>query len=149
MKKIVLALSALGLLSTAFANGGYMPAPCPVQDLTGFLIGIEGGYGYLGTSETNLYNQPNFYNVSTSFLRNQIPSITTTISNTYNESHKIGDFVWGAHIGYDFQFRPDILLGVEAGYKDFGKSYYKSSNCAFCPPRRPLWRGRGAELHRF
>lgn len=82
----------------------------------GFSVGIDGGYGYLSSPEASY---PNGYNGEMSGF-----PMPLQIYYHYTDNAEIGDFVWGAHIGYDFKIKPDLLVGFELGYKDLGHSSY-------------------------
>ncbi|KPJ67377.1 MAG: hypothetical protein AMJ43_03700 [Coxiella sp. DG_40] len=114
MKKYFLILSldlACLLTNSVFANGKahilYQPASNVVS---GWVIGADVGWGYLDTPKDNLA----FADVYTEF-------------KNLSQSHDLDDLVWGVHGGRTFDITPSILLGFEAGYKDLGKSKYKST----------------------
>jgi len=109
MKNNILASIGLAALTTVTAYAGTMGAQATYP--MGFSVGGDIGYGYLSTQETYLK------------ALNEVgsPDILT--------QHKgIGRFIWGAHAGYDTPVLERLLLGVEVGYKDMGRSSYSSYN---------------------
>jgi len=95
MKKLVLAGAALAVLVSGPAMAADLPlkAPpiVPVYDWTGFYIGINGGYSF-GRSETD-FNFPGF----------------PVVSGKFN----INGAVAGGQAGYNWQFSPKMVFGVE------------------------------------
>lgn len=81
---------------------------------SGWIAGADVGWGYLDTPEDNL-----------AFGDNDYTHIPTLIHLSQN--HDIGNIIWGIHGGRTFDITPNMLLGFEAGYKDLGKSKYKST----------------------
>ena len=84
--------------------------------LKGLEVGVEAGYGYLGTPDHNLLDNPNSYYDS--------PGLISIYQ--FDEKHKLGALVWGLNLGYNFKISSNGMLGFEIGYKDLGKSSYNS-----------------------
>lgn len=98
------------LTSSVFANGkAYVLHQPACYAIPGWVIGADIGWGYLDTPENNL-----FFDDGVSW-------------NDLSQSHDIGDIVWGIHGGRTFDITPSMLLGFEVGYKDLGRSKYKST----------------------
>lgn len=116
MKKYIIAIAAgaaLCFAGFALASGDTFHPPVKRG---GFVIGAAAGYAELNT----VYPFENF-NKALEHLNNS--------GVTYSQD--LGDFAWGAHIGYDHQLATTgwlshMLLGIEAGYKYLGKSTYKT-----------------------
>jgi hypothetical protein len=103
------------LTSSVFANGmAYTHQPASYAT-PGWVVGLDAGWGYLATPEGDLY-----WSAWT-------PSKSKFAIHDLDQSHNIGDFVWGIHGGRTFDVTPSMLLGAEVGYKDLGRSSYKST----------------------
>jgi len=102
------------LTSSVFASGRANILHQPTSyAMPGWVVGADVGWGYLGTPKDNL---------------------TIPYYPNFPQSHDIGDVVWGIHGGRTFDITRNALLGFEVGYKDLGKSKYKSSG-EWDPPR--------------
>lgn len=110
MKKLLLTSIAVSAFAcgAAFASGAM--APVAPAHPGGWVLGLDGGYGQLSTLQSNLWDD--FYTLSS--------------DETESQSHEIGDFVWGAHVGWETNATDNLLLGLELGYKDLGDSKYDS-----------------------
>ena len=110
------------LTSSVFANGkAYVLHQPACYAIPGWVIGADIGWGYLDTPTNNLFFDDGYW---------------TDLS----QSHDIGDIVWGIHGGRTFGITPNMLLGFEVGYKDLGKSKYKSKWTAMDPNDSTLTR---------
>jgi outer membrane immunogenic protein len=113
---IVGAALLAGTTLASAADLGRMPmkappiAPPPVWSWTGFYIGAHAGYGFGGDDSVETTGQaaPNIANV----LGGARPG---------NVDLERDGFVGGGQIGYNWQFAPNWLLGIEAdiSYTDF------------------------------
>jgi outer membrane immunogenic protein len=88
------------------------PAPAPIYNWTGWYVGGNVGYGW-GNSKTD--------NTVTGTV-NFEASGTTTFPSSFafsdsNNAHLNG-VIGGGQIGYNYQFRPDLILGLEADIQD-------------------------------
>lgn len=119
LSKIFLGIAVCAASTVAIANGSnFQSTPSSSFAKQGFIIGVDGGYGHLSTPEAAYPNDQTY---------------TDDVTNiTYKDTSDsdIGDWVWGAHIGYDFKVRPDMLIGLEAGYKDLGSSKISANSSA-------------------
>lgn len=98
------------LTSSVFANGmAYVSHRPACYAIPGWVVGADLGWGYLDTPANNLFFDDG------------------NLWANLSQSHDIGDFVWGIHGGRTFDISPSMLLGFEVGYKDLGRSKYKSS----------------------
>jgi hypothetical protein len=120
MNNYVKVLTGLAICASAsaYASGDYMPSYAKA----GFVVGVEGGYGFLNTPNptypkdfTYQINPDTIYGVT-------IPGLRAT----YEKTNDIGSFMWGVHAGYDFLTGPHSLVGLELGYKDLGQSKYSN-----------------------
>jgi hypothetical protein len=107
--KVLTGLAICVSVTAAYANGDIQTSYAK----PGFVVGLEGGWGNLNTPDP-VYPR--------GFI---LPFDTATVY--FNKDHDIGDFMWGAHVGYDFQTGSNSLVGVELGYKDLGRSKYSSN----------------------
>ena len=92
LSKILIGAAICSSSTLAFANSNNL------YHQPGFLIGIDGGYGYFSSPEQQY---PNDYN-------NEY--------DVYNSNSDIGDYVWGAHIGYDFKIKSIIMYKCQNSY---------------------------------
>jgi hypothetical protein len=123
MKKYMIGIVAgLALCFTGFAMASGDVCP-PVTMKGGIIIGGEVGYGELNTPLA-------FTELDNYVVPGQV---------SYEKySQDLGDFVWAAHLGYAHQLActgwlSNMLLGIEAGFKDFGKSDYTYTNTPPAP----------------
>jgi hypothetical protein len=126
----ILAFAAISAASSvALANGDGYHHPLLKE---GFIVGIDGGYGYLSTPEAIYPNNYNNYIYKITPVVEAVMTDSMSTAYKYTSDTDTGGFAWGAHIGYDFVTKPNMLVGFELGYKDLGKSMvkmaYKSYN---------------------
>jgi outer membrane immunogenic protein len=111
MKKLAIVMAVAGLIGTpAFAADmavkGPPPAPAPVYNWTGWYAGVN-----LGAS---------FGNVKTDFNKDPVVisagSATAAFSTPFAGSDRVypSGFVGGGQIGYNWQYSPLIVVGLEA-----------------------------------
>jgi outer membrane immunogenic protein len=120
MKKIILATVLVGIGSTAAlaADLGartYTKAPpmvAQVYNWTGFYIG-----GDIGAA-----NQA--HNFTSNF--SQTSSLPASANNIQNNSFSSTSFIGGIHAGYNWQFAPNLVAGVEGDWQ------WVRSNHSFC-----------------
>ena len=118
MKKYIIAITAglaLCLAGCVFASGDSFASPHAKFARSGGVIGVEGGYGFLNTPEES------FPKDFTNYDSTGTPQLTESFSTVVNK----GAFVWGIHAAYEFLFAKNLLLGVEAGYRNLGESKYR------------------------
>ncbi|MDF2940628.1 MAG: hypothetical protein K0R66_1270 [Gammaproteobacteria bacterium] len=53
-------------------------------------------------------------------------------SNGVTESHK--NYTWSANLGYDYALNPNVLVGAEIGYLNFGKTTYTGPGTYYGQP---------------
>jgi opacity protein-like surface antigen len=120
MQKTLLGIvtSAALFCSASFASGGLVqPMPVAPAHPAGWIIGLDGGYSEINSMDSDLL--PNFRPHALSAFDDHI-----VYTPNYNQDHDMGDFMWGLHLGRDFNVTDNFLMGVEVGYKDFGKNTY-------------------------
>jgi hypothetical protein len=130
MQKIVRILTGLAICASASA---YAMGEAPAYFKPGFVLGVDGGYGFLNTPD-QIYPKDFLltYNNMTPALFGvgkvtPIPPIQVKPSSIeYNAHDNNGSFVWGVHAGYDWQTGKSSLVGLELGYKDLGEAKYKA-----------------------
>lgn len=107
MKKIILATVLVGLGSTAgwAADIGtpVPPVPAQIYDWTGFYVG--GDVGFAGAA----------HNFTSNF--SQTPSGGPLDANVQEDSLSSTPFVGGGHAGFDWQFAPNLVVGVEGDWQ--------------------------------
>jgi outer membrane immunogenic protein len=112
MKKLVAAIAAIALFGTpAFAQAP-PPAPAPVYNWTGWYVGGNVGASF-GTFKTDFNAVP-----GTLTILSGGGSATSTIPGFAgrDEVYPAG-FIGGGQIGYNWQYSPLIVLGVEADFQ--------------------------------
>ena len=121
-KKLLLATAATALLAGA-ASAADLPrraappvfVPVPVFTWTGAYFGINAGYGFDASSNSDRYNLP-----ASSVLNSYGTSGVLVLNNSDNHE----GFVGGGQVGYNYQFTPGsgVVVGIEADaqYTDFG-----------------------------
>jgi len=101
-------VAAIALLGTpAFAadmavKGPAAPPPAPVYNWTGWYVGLNAGAS-MGTAKTD-------FSVSPFFVGKTISTPGSSGSNTIGPS----GFIGGGQIGYNWQYSPLIVVGLEA-----------------------------------
>ena len=101
----ILAFAAISAASTVAYAGGDPYHHNHMMADGGFVFGVDAGYGYLSTPEETY---PNNYTYNSTYK--------------YSADTDAGDYVWGAHVGYDIRVKPGTVVGMELGYKDLGKT---------------------------
>lgn len=101
--------------SVAYADGN-LDSQTTSYAKGGFSIGIDGGWGNLAGPE-QMY--PTSY-YGDGIILEPFQAIPAHIK--YTNDTDVGDWVYGAHIGYDFVVNSKTLLGFELGYKNLGKT---------------------------
>lgn len=123
-------IPSLFLANVALANGGEvmppLPPPMPQLAHSGWVVGIDAGYGHLSTPERDLREGVNW--IKEEKLHHDV---TRFYGEGFDESHSIGGLVGGAHVGYDAAVKPYMTLGWELGYRYLGKSTYDTDHVAF------------------
>lgn len=111
--KLVLSCTGFtALLSTMCYGGAMGDMQTNNVHKSRWVIGGDAGFGYLSTQEENLLAP----------VPNSIPLNTETQSQDY----KVGHFIGGGYLGYNYSVLSTLLLGVEVGYKYLGQSTYHS-----------------------
>jgi outer membrane immunogenic protein len=99
-------VAAIVASGSAFAADLGASAPAPLFTWTGFYLGVNGGYGWNGSSVGYAPNDPNaFY--STCSLQNFATCPPPASLN-------VGGGLAGGQVGYNYQFSSNWLAGVEA-----------------------------------
>lgn len=106
MRNILIAAVAATVLSAGSASAADIaarpyvkaPAPVPYYSWTGFYVGVNGGgaFGSTGASHTGL------------------PVGSLGASNDYGLGHDLSGGFGGGQIGYNWQFDPKWVVGIEA-----------------------------------
>jgi outer membrane immunogenic protein len=112
MKKLIVACAALGaLVETSFAADlapYYAPPPFPIPAWAGFYIGVNAGW--VGSSDntiTNTGTDTGPGGLGTALALGLIPG-------TIGVSHS--GFIGGGQIGYNWQYGPNWVWGIEADF---------------------------------
>ncbi len=142
MKKVA-AISAIALalgmgsalaadLPSRKAPPAYIPPPPPLT-WNGFYAGLNIGGGWQANSGSNLtsaYWDPTFAFGSTPVVGG--PQNLFFLPNN-NQSGTAGGVIGGLQLGYNFQFNPSIVVGVETDFDGSSLSGQSPSNYAFYP----------------
>jgi outer membrane immunogenic protein len=116
MKKLAIAIAAIALMGTpAFAQ---VPPPAPVYNWTGWYAGVNAGASF-GSAKTD-FSAPATVAVS-------IPGATGSSTFGFAGSDRTypSGFIGGGQIGYNYQWSPHIVVGLEA---DFQGALERDSN---------------------
>jgi outer membrane immunogenic protein len=121
MKKLVTCSIAVAALigTPAFAADMGVPAaplPAPVYNWTGWYVGVNAGAS-MGKAKTDFNGAPGF-------LLNTLSFATPPGFVGFDEASP-GGFIGGGQIGYNWQYSPLIVVGLEA---DFQGALEKDSN---------------------
>lgn len=93
----------MAALCIAGTSGTFaQPAPPAVYNWTGFYAGLNGGFGG-GTVKPTL-------NSSSAAAANGFPGSTDTDA----QSHRLGGFLAGGQVGYNYQLRNNVVWGIES-----------------------------------
>jgi outer membrane immunogenic protein len=88
------------------------PPPAPVYSWTGWYVGGNVGYSW-GDAQPNIAGNGSIGVVAT--------TITTPFSFADSSSTRLDGIVGGGQIGYNFQFSPRWVLGLEADIQGSGE----------------------------
>ncbi len=114
------------------APPAYIPPPPPLT-WNGFYAGLNIGGGWQANSGSNLtsaYWDPTFAFGSTP-VGSTTPNLFFLPNN--NQSGTAGGVIGGLQLGYNFQFNPSIVVGVETDFDGSSLSGQSPSNYAFYP----------------
>ena len=114
MKKLATAITAIALIGTpAFAADMAVkappPPPAPVYNWTGWYVGVNAGAS-MGEAKTNLNGSPLF---STNNFGPGVVQFTSGFGIPNDKEYPDG-FIGGGQIGYNWQYSPLIVVGLEA-----------------------------------
>ena len=115
MKKLALAIAAIALIGTpAFAADMAVkappPAPAPVYNWTGWYVGVNVGASF-GNVKTD-FNAP-----VTIFLNASNGPQGATADFAGSDTVYPSGFMGGGQIGYNWQFSPIWVVGLEADFQ--------------------------------
>jgi outer membrane immunogenic protein len=109
MMRLATAIAAIALIGTpAFAQA---PPPAPVYNWTGWYAGVNAGASF-GSTRTDFNNAPVF-SVNPPGFTTPLTQLTLGFANPDDEVYP-GGFIGGGQIGYNWQYSPLIVVGLEA-----------------------------------
>jgi outer membrane immunogenic protein len=89
------------------------PAPAPVVSWTGFYAGVNAGYDWSERSTITTIGTPTFF--SPLFLVGSGSEVTAlSTAATTQQGVKNNSFIGGGQVGYNYQFSPQWVAGIEA-----------------------------------
>ena len=114
------------------APPAYIPPP-PVLSWNGFYAGLNLGGGWDANSGRNLVSA--YWDPTFPFASNITPNGQTNLFflPNNNQSGNNGGVIGGLQLGYNFQFNPSIVVGVETDFQGSSLSGQGPSNYAFYP----------------
>jgi len=111
---IVTGLIAPSALAADIAvKGPPAPPPAPVYNWTGWYVGVNAGASF-GTADTDFHGAPIFA------VNTLLPSPVTdhiTSAFAFSDQAQPNGFMGGGQIGYNWQYSPLIVVGVEADFQ--------------------------------
>ncbi len=145
MKKVA-AISAIALamgmgsalaadLPSRKAPPVYIPPPPPLI-WTGFYGGLNIGGGWNSNNPNNegsAYWDPNYAFGGAGLLPNFTTSPNLFFLPNGNQTGSAGGVIGGAQVGYNFQFNPSIVVGVEADFQGSSISSNGQGNSSLYP----------------
>ncbi|MGA9601553.1 MAG: outer membrane beta-barrel protein [Methylocystis sp.] len=128
MKKILLSATALSLALTASAFAADLPSrkapvyipPPPPLTWNGFYAGLNIGGGWNANNDNNevsAYWDPRLPFGSSFFVPGQGFTPNLFFLPNGNQTGTAGGIVGGGQVGYNFQFNPSIVIGVETDFQ--------------------------------
>jgi outer membrane immunogenic protein len=119
IRRILLASAgAMALAGTAFAADLPVAAPPPPPPMwTGFYIGINAGYEWAASRSINTVADPLFA-APTWSTELALSTALATGSPTINPN----GFIGGGQVGYNYQFAPSWVVGIEADFQGIAGS---------------------------
>ena len=138
---------ALGMGSALAADLPYrkaplvVPPPPPPLTWNGFYGGLNIGGGWEDNNNNNQWNayfDPNYPFGGTALLPGAVPFAPNLFflpSNQWGSNNGGGGVVGGGQVGYNFQFNPSIVVGVETDFQgtSFGGNNNNNWNTTFYP----------------
>jgi len=122
MRKSLYLSSVAGMLVAVpayAADLAYKAPPAPPPSWTGFYAGLNAGYGW-GTSGTvNTAALPLVDNIATDPFWGT-PAGFTAAANSGSASVSPSGFIGGAQVGYNWQWTPSIVAGIEVDLQGAG-----------------------------
>jgi outer membrane immunogenic protein len=112
MRKLGIVIAASALIGTpAFAADMAVkappPAPAPVYNWTGWYVGVNAGASF-GRAKTDFNGAPIFWGTTFGPLS---PGFA------YSDTESPDGFMGGGQIGYNWQYSPQIVVGLEADFQ--------------------------------
>jgi outer membrane immunogenic protein len=90
-----------------------LPPPAPVVSWTGFYAGVNAGYDWSERSTITTIGTPTFF--SPLFLVGSGSEVTAlSTAATTQQGVKNNSFIGGGQVGYNYQFSPQWVAGIEA-----------------------------------
>src|SRR5215469_16884022 len=114
MSKITACVAAVAALIAAPAFAADIPtkapapAPAPVYNWTGWYVGVNAGAS-MGNVKTDFNGAPIFWN--------QPPNTQITPGFGFSDTSAPSGFIGGGQIGYNWQYSPVIVVGLEADFQ--------------------------------
>ena len=114
------------------APPAYVPPPPPLT-WNGFYAGLNLGGGWSASSGQNLVSA--YWDPTYPFASNLTSNGQTNLFflPNNNQSGNNGGVIGGLQVGYNFQFNPSIVVGVETDFQGSSLSGQGPSNYAFYP----------------
>jgi outer membrane immunogenic protein len=129
MKRMLIGISAAASLLATSALAADLPARTytkapvyvePVYTWTGFYVGGNIGYSWTNWDSTNVGGNPTF------------PGTPTFFGNTANPN--VNGVVGGVQAGYNWQFSPNWVLGIEGDFNGTGERASDPANASLSFP---------------
>jgi outer membrane immunogenic protein len=130
MKKFLLTTAALGVLAVPAMAADMAPAPRPVYKAPipvpvciwcGWYVGVNAGGTFGGTNSTTVASSPGSPNpaqINAPIFAANYASLASNVVDGGNN----GGFIGGGQIGYNWQWTPSWVVGMEADFQGLGKN---------------------------
>jgi outer membrane immunogenic protein len=108
------AASGLAVAADMPVKAPSAPPPAPVYNWTGWYVGVNAGAS-MGEAKTNLNASPVF--ATSNFGPPGVPFQVTSGFGIPNDKEYPDGFIGGGQIGYNWQYSPLIVVGLEADFQ--------------------------------
>lgn len=128
MKKVILGVIALGSACCNVLNAGTMGSVVNEYGWNGFYLGANAGYWWSQKNTVNTVGTPGFINPLFPFGSSSISNALAIVGTNRISNNEEGGFIGGGQVGYNYQARERLVLGLEADIDGLDKSQSSTIN---------------------